>query len=874
MKRKIQLFAAALLLFAGILSACSPANVSGFRRRVTADFRQKQELLPRGDLFRVFDEPMTRPERDAMMFLYAYMPVGDITDYPGGFYLDNVRTALATRKEMSWGGTVPDDLFRHFVLPVRVNNENLDDSRRVFREELTPRVSGLSMYDAVLEVNHWCHEKANYQPSDARTSSPLATVRTAYGRCGEESTLLVAALRSVGIPARQVYTPRWAHTDDNHAWVEAWADGRWYFLGACEPEPVLDLGWFNAPASRGMLMHTKVFGCYDGPEEVMKTTANYTEINVISNYAACAPLTVTVTDPEGTPAEGADVEFKLYNYAEFYTVARKKSDARGQASLSAGLGDMLVTAVADGRFGIRKVSFGKEAQATVVLDHRIGDEFSFPVDIVPPAEKADLPEVTAAQRAENDRRFNREDSIRNAYIATFPAKAAIDEFARSVGMEPDAVAGFITASRGNHAEIMDFLRGASQKGCAGRALQLLATLSEKDLRDTPSAVLEDHLYNTDPQVDAATVLAPRAADEMLTPYRSYLRREIPAAEADAFRSDPQRLVEWCRDSLTLRPELCTVSTTVSPKGVWRSRVADKPSRAIFFVAAARSLGIPAWIDRVTGNSFYRHAGKDVAVDFEAAGSRELETGRLMLDYAPIPRLDDPEYLRHFSLSRFDGRSFSLLNYPDFGKWSALFRAPADLETGYYMLVTGSRLASGSVLGNVSFFRIDPGRTVETGLVMRDNSEAVRVIGSFDSESKFTDAATGAETSVLSASGRGYFVIGLVSVGQEPTDHALKDLAAKAAELEKWGRPLILLFPDERAYRKYTASRAASLPATVAFGIDRGGSIRKQITQAMQLPENVPLPVFIIGDTFNRVVFESHGYTIGLGDRLLHTVHEL
>ena len=46
-------------------------------------------------------------------------------------------------------------------------------------------------------------------------------------------------------------------------------------------------------------------------------------------------------------------------------------------------------------------------------------------------------------------------------------------------MKPDDVAGFIAASRGNHAEIMDFLRGASRKGCTGRALQLLATLSEK-----------------------------------------------------------------------------------------------------------------------------------------------------------------------------------------------------------------------------------------------------------------------------------------------------------------------------------------------------------------------------------------------------------
>ena len=97
-------------------------------------------------------------------------------------------------------------IFRHFVLPVRVNNENLDNAREVFRQELMPRVEKLSMYDAVLEVNHWCHEKVIYTPTDIRTSAPMATVKTAYGRCGEESTFLVAALRAVGIPARQVYT--------------------------------------------------------------------------------------------------------------------------------------------------------------------------------------------------------------------------------------------------------------------------------------------------------------------------------------------------------------------------------------------------------------------------------------------------------------------------------------------------------------------------------------------------------------------------------------------------------------------------------------------------------------------------------------------
>ena len=186
-----------------------------------------------GVMSKVAKLKMNADEQLAMKFLYSYMPLPDMTDYSVDFYKMNVDYALRTRKEMAWGSKVPDREFYHFVLPVRINNENLDESRRVFFEELKERVKGMSMRDAALEVNHWCHEKVTYRPSDSRTSSPLASVKTAFGRCGEESTFGVAAMRAVGIPARQVYTPRWAHTDDNHAWVEVWIDGEWQFLGAC-----------------------------------------------------------------------------------------------------------------------------------------------------------------------------------------------------------------------------------------------------------------------------------------------------------------------------------------------------------------------------------------------------------------------------------------------------------------------------------------------------------------------------------------------------------------------------------------------------------------------------------------------------------------
>lgn len=861
-------------LFPACTSSDHFLKETDYRQKVETDFNQKKEILNRGNLFAVFNEEMTQEEREAMMFLYAYMTPGDIADYSGEFYLKNVRLALQDRKQTTWGAQIPDLIFRHFVLPVRVNNENLDNAREVFRQELMPRVEKLSMYDAVLEVNHWCHEKVVYTPTDSRTSAPLATVKTAYGRCGEESTFLVAALRAVGIPARQVYTPRWAHTDDNHAWVEAWVDGKWYFLGACEPEPVLNLGWFNAPASRGMLMHTKVFGAYNGPEDVMKTTANYTEINIIDNYAQSAPVTVTVVDSLGKAVEGARVEFKLYNYAEFYTVANKTTDASGKASLSAGLGDMLVYASANQHFGLKKVSFGKDKEVTLTLSHRPGDVFADTLHIVPPAEKANLPEVTEAQRKENTLRMAQEDSIRNAYVASFPTEEKAKAFAQEQKLDEAQTCDFIVKSRGNYADIMQFLSHAVEKGQGTRALELLGTLAEKDLRDTPCSILEDHLYATDTHADVKEVLAPRIASEMLTPYRSYLQKAFPAELAAQIKADPQVLVKWCKDSLLIRNDLSTLFTTTSPEGVWRSRVTDSQSRDIFFVAAARSLGIPAWKDEVNGNICYRLNGNPVLVDFEKSEGGNLSEGTLKATYEPIPRLDNPKYYTHFTLSKYDNGTFKLQNHPEDASWASLLKNGSQMSTGYYMMVTGSRMANGSVLSQVSFFTVEEGKTTVTPLRMRDNTEEVRVIGNFNSEALYTRPDNGEQVSILSTTGRGYYIVGVLGVGQEPTNHALKDIEIKKAEFEKWGRTIVLLFTDEAAYRKFDRKEFPNLPSNVVFGIDKDGSILKMMAENMKLGNKPTLPVIILGDTFNRVVFESHGYTIGMGEQLLHVIHGL
>ena len=810
----------------------------------------------------------------AMKFLYAYMPISDAADYSVDFYKMNVDYALRTRKEMDWGQKVPDREFYHFVLPVRINNENLDESRRVFFEELKQRVKGMSMADAALEVNHWCHEKVTYRPSDSRTSSPLASVKTAFGRCGEESTFGVAAMRAVGIPARQVYTPRWAHTDDNHAWVEVWIDGKWQFLGACEPEPVLNLGWFNAPASRGMLMHTKVFGHYEGPEDVMSKSNCFTEINVTENYAPTAKAVVRTVNTKGKPVS-ARVDFKVYNYAELYTVCHKQSDKNGYTYVTSGLGDLVVWASTGNAFGIKKVSVGREDTVVVVLDKKQGFEGTIQLDLIPPVERNTVPPLTQEQIDHNKRRFVSEDSIRGLYEATFYNEASAKKMARMWNLPEDKVAHFLVGSRGNHATIEGFIQRADDKI---KALNLLDVISEKDLRDVSLEVLLDHYYNTidlgdDSKFYFEYVMNPRIDNEMIEPYKAYLREAFKDLDVEAFRADPYKWAAWVKQNIIVVPDWNPQHLRMMPTNVWDNRYADADSRGLFFVAGARAMGIYARKDMVTGKVQWADANRQWHdVQFEATKQVNVKQGNLSTSYIKSGRLDDPKYYYHFTLSKIVNGLPELQNYPEEG-YEAILKNGAKMDVGNYVMISGTRLGNGGVLAQLNFFNIEAGKTTETELVIRQSQTDVQVIGNFNSENKYYDLATKSEKSLLSTTGRGFYVLGLINPTHEPSNHALHDIEQLVDDYNKWGQKVMLLFADEENANRFKGAEFKKLPETVVFGTDINGTIAAEIKQALNLTSN-ERPIFIIADTFNRIVFVSQGYTIGLGEQMINVIHRL
>ncbi|MBQ1654957.1 MAG: Ig-like domain-containing protein, partial [Bacteroidales bacterium] len=558
-----------------------------------------------------------------------------------------------------------EDIFRHFVLVYRVNNENLDTARMLMQRELAPRLEGLSIYDAALEVNHWCHEHVAYRASDSRTSAPLATMRTSLGRCGEESTFTVTALRSVGIPARQCYTPRWAHCDDNHAWVEVYIpdSNRWYFLGACEPDAELDMGWFAVPSTRCMMVHSNAFGRYRGDEEINFSGELFAKINMLPNYTDTKKITVTVTDESGNPVENAKVKFKLYNYAEYYPISSGETDSEGKASLTTGLGDLLIWASKDDKYDYAKIDVRESDAITLKLNRISGTEYEEDFDIVPPAGKPVTTNVTPDEADKNNKRLSYEDSLRNAYLKTFPTDEEIAKIINE-NLTAEQIHEIVKKSEGNYKEIIAFMDAHAEKNENLFLYDFIKSLSDKDLRDCEAVTINQHIMEYDGkypvEVFKKGILPARIELEMIRPWRQFLNENL----GKILGTNPSysAILDWTKANIQTDTEGNYFNCPISPRGVFELRHADSRSRDIFFVAACRSLNIPAYLDNATRQIFVYDNNDWQIVAMEDA-KPAAKTGKLVLKYNDTDELK-PQYWTHYTIAKFEDGDFTTFDYED------------------------------------------------------------------------------------------------------------------------------------------------------------------------------------------------------------------
>lgn len=880
-----------MLALAGVLNSCGSKEFliysdTDYAKVVEREFERRRELASnRGnELFAVMSEPLTELEEQGMKFLYAFMPLNDLADYDGEFFLKQVRSSLEAREFFHWGVTIPEAEFRHFVLPYRINNENLDTARQVFFEEMKNRIKDMDMLDAALEVNHWCHEKVTYKGTDIRTSSPLASVKTAYGRCGEESTFTVAALRSVAIPARQVYTPRWAHSDDNHAWVEFWANGEWHFMGACEPAAVQNLGWFTEPARRAMLVHTKAFGDYQGSERVSNHEKQYSLLNTLGVYAPVKEIFVLVLDQDGDALAHAEVEFQLYNYAEFYPISTKTTDESGFCSFLTGLGDLQIWAHNKDLFSYSKVAVAEIDTLVLTLDQKPYADKADVYDLIPPIERKPL-EVSQEGKELNASRLKEEDGIRTAYEATFMTTSEAASLAKKLDLDIDEVTRFIELSRGNYAEIEAFLTGIPED-LRALGMLLLDQVSLKDLRDTRADILIDHLLGStlgmrfgstpgpfgkegrEPLVFLDYVLNPRVANEKLVAYRDYLMNAWSAEELAAFRENPDELFMWIKENIVFNEEENYYQISSTPVGVFELKVANEQSVKIFTVAALRTFGYPSRLEPGTDYLQYWMGEDWITFHFGQQTEQSAARGTLILNNDPNNSIA-PKYHIHFSLAIFKEGKYHTLHF-DWDKPLADFVDGIELDAGYYMLVTGNRQPGGAVLSKQEFFILKEGQTLTKTVSLRTSDKAMEILATIDLSTTY-QTMDNQDVALDECVGNEWMVLAWVDPDKEPSKHAFQNLGLLKKELDALDLSFTFVIPENRLTDSFRNTDYSGLPENHQFLVAKELELVESIETQIETKLSNHLPVFIIVNIKGEIIYLSSGYKIGIGEEIVKII---
>lgn len=358
--------AAMLLCGAAFCDATSkiPAEYAeGVSEQLRLAGENKQELME------AIEACETDEELGALGFLIAHMPYVDLAGATKDNLVEHVRVALQAKAEFPWGADVPDDIFCNYVLFYRNSQEPLEQWRGYFLDELRPVLEGVeSAYEAAIAVNKWCGSKVVYKPTARRDQGPFETLRSGYGRCEEMVIFAMAAYRAVGIPYRQVWTPWWAAGDDNHAWAEVYVDGKWWYIGSCEPKEELGDAWFNSAAQRaGKVLTLAIDPAYEA-ERHIGHSRYINPIDITPTYGEVGDLTVIVYDGSERVAE-CPVSVNVFNYGAIRSLQNEETDESGVAEFSIGDGDFLIIAGTPEREHSGKiVSIEPERDLKIIID--------------------------------------------------------------------------------------------------------------------------------------------------------------------------------------------------------------------------------------------------------------------------------------------------------------------------------------------------------------------------------------------------------------------------------------------------------------------------------------------------------------------------
>ena len=499
-----------------------------------------------------------------------------------------------------------------------------------------------------------------------------------------------------------------------------------------------------------------------------------------------------------------------------------------------------------------------------MLDKTVGDLFSGEWDLVPPRQHDITALSTDEERAVNDRRFAREDSLRNVYVATFMSRMQGGDVAMELGVDTARFATYMVASRGNYSELLRFMREVSPERRT-LAMNLLGVIAEKDLQDTPADVLLSHVEG-----DGRDVSNPRVQNELLTAYREPVREFLKGHGI----TDVIGLIQET-GKIKVVDSLYPAKVVTPPVGVIRAGVTDALSRNVFFVAACRTMGIPARLSPISGKPEYYQNGTWHTVNFMT--EKVVPKGELMLNYAQ-KTVSDPKYFLNFTIGKLeDGRvrtidlgSNAAVDMGVGASYKTIFTKPVTLEEGDYLLSTGNRRSDGAVLADLVSFQVEAGKLTNIDMLIRPCVEKMEILGVVPTAlSIIPEGKTKPEA--IRLPGKGYTAIALIEANKEPTNHLLRDMSGMKDDFENLGLPLYFVFKDVDHQAKFNRADFRAFPSVMRWGTDLDGRLLKGLAEGLHLTNTESLPLIVLLNAKGEVVFVSQGYRVGLGTQIMNII---
>ena len=470
--------------------------------------------------------------------------------------------------------------------------------------------------------------------------------------------------------------------------------------------------------------------------------------------------------------------------------------------------------------------------------------------MVPPV--AGEPKVTATEEetAANAKRLAYEDSLRNAYTATFPLRESINWRYDDIAWE------FIRKSEGNYKEIMKFLNmhfSFEDEGPDCRPYEpthlynYLGTFSDKDLRDITCDVLAAHWSKcVNGEVCVKGLMPARISNEMVRPYRE---------ELACFKGkSAEEIRRWVMDSITIDDSSNYYNCPISPVGVYKLRRADSHSRDIFFVAACRAAEVPTYLDNATNRIYVWENASWVAKDFESLkDSKDLKAAKLTLTYHGKEPAK-PVYWPHFTLAKMENGDLRTFDFEDDPRM-ATFPATIELEPGIYCLSTGNRYPDGAVRSRMEFFEVRAGEKVTKEIVILPLLARTDELGIIDPHLELFE---GVELwDYAGDAGMLYVNLGDYS---EPSKHLVVELKQQQREVKAWGGMIFMVGPVN-----------VDMPSWGLKNTDlayQKGVLEQRILEATKNGTNVQYPLVALIDKEGQILYHSTGYKIGVIEQVL------